>query len=1136
MTDLATRYRLQQALSWTSAARTFAGKHPESGEKVAVKVLALADHAHADRLRARFESTASILAGLSHPALPDLIDHGISERNEAYLVTRWFPGAKLSELELAPGDLLVVVLQVTEALESLALHGLVHLGVAADNVLVMPDLQAQLTGWGSSLLNVDWQSGPGLSLSSANDHTAPELRQSGGKADALWRADSFSLASMTAELLGAVVDESAGAAQVRFPGELSRQISGPEALRATLEQCLAADPDQRPDAYSVLTKAIQRAVPRDRQQHVAATQPMPPLRAPSRPADVDSSPPPADGATGAGGEDEATKVGAGASSIPPLPPLPDPSADQELAADPPTAEARNQAPSAASQDEDSSDTGVQAIRQESGTFLLPKSSSVEEERLFEASELANFLNEESLSEVIPPEPPGPETEVESGSKDIDDNTTAEIKVPVEAVPEEVVSDEEGALEPPLIAPNAATEMVSPSRLRAMVEAASEPSSAEDPSTEDPSTEDPAAGDPAAGDPAAGEAATELVSPDKLGEMVAAASEPEDEGETPGVAAEDAATELVSPERLEDLVAAARTENQESADDAGPISPPLQPHAEVEVPAPASEAPETSADAPPPAATATEPSVSEDGSATDEPPPVGSIPASTPRPTATAGEAAVRDDQPEGEKADIGAASPASTVVASSAEVREMLAHAAEQGGGVAVPAEVPPSGLPADAAAALSAAKAAHAKSPASGRSVPRWVLAAAVLVGLVLVATLVAGLLRRDPPVEELPPAPVVAAPVLAEPPAPELDPEMEQALILLGDGDWDQARPIIAALRERAEAGELADADLDALQSASETLTLGYGEQVAQLLGEALEQLDVNGMRSALRGGTAAVEALRRRPGGEDLLRRSRTVLRAVDSFRSALDRGEGTEALERSLELQSLEPELAERFRAVERSHSQIEDRVVSLMDAAEYAEARLVLERAEQITSLPDSLRVLKAGVVQAMREESALGNLLARAEEHGRQNRPHLGLGLLEPSNIPATQRGRANELRTRLQRQFEQLDAGAPSIEFLDEAELRKDAPYDIRLRVSDDYGVNEVRVQVRTEGAPNARAVAVRALGGEEYVAKIPESLHDGKPIQFWAAAVDRSGHLARLGSETEPIEVRRRRWFQVFRRRGDG
>ena len=293
---------------------------------------------------------------------------------------------------------------------------------------------------------------------------------------------------------------------------------------------------------------------------------------------------------------------------------------------------------------------------------------------------------------------------------------------------------------------------------------------------------------------------------------------------------------------------------------------------------------------------------------------------------------------------------------------------------------------------------------------------------------------------------------------------------------------------------------------------------------------------MRSALRGGSNAVEALARRPGGEELVQRARALLRGVDSFRSALDRGEGTEALERSLELRSLEPALAERFRAVERSQSQIEDRVVGLIDAGDYGAARLELERVEGITDLPESLAVLKERVTQAMREESAVGDLIARAEEYSRQNRPHLGLDVLEPSNIPATQRGRANALRTRLERQLEQLDAGAPSIEFLDEEELKKDAPYDIRLRVSDDYGVSEVRVQVRTEGASGARQVAVRALGGEEYVAQVPESLHDGKPLQFWAAAVDRSGHFGRLGSQEEPVEVKRRRWFQVFRRRGDG
>ena len=1061
VTDLATRYRLQQALSWTSAARTFAGKHPDTDEKIAVKILALADHAHVERLQSRFEATAKILGGLSHPALPDLMDHGVSERSEAFLVTRWFPGAKLTELELEPGDLLLVVLQITEALESLALHGLVHLGVAADNVLVMPDMQAQLTGWGSSLLNVDWQSGPGLSLSITNSHTAPELRRSGGKADALWRADLFSLASMTAELLGAIVEDVGGSTQVRFPGELSRQISGPEALRSTLEQCLAPDPDQRPDAYSNLTKAIQRAVPRDRRQQIAATQPMPPLKVAPFPSGS-GAPAPAE-------------VGTAAMRIPPLPPAPVPSPDPESASED---EASEVPVSSSSSGADSSDTGVHAIRQETGAFLLPRSSSSDDsgDRLFEASELADFLKEESTAEVTPPDDDHVE-ERDSPSatpEEIDDNTTAEIRVPVEAVAEEAETPEEGVSGSPEPDPGAATEYVPAEKLQEMVAAASRSSSPELP---------------------AHEAETKHVASGEMRELVEAARQQEGRSAEP---AEEAATSLVAPEALQEMVDAASKEEPEGE---FVSSEPMASEAGAEE-----------------AATAVSEEADREASA----------------------EPAV-DESPSGEH-DVGRASPASTVVASSAEVRQLLARAAEEGdgGGLVVPPSQPPassapSAAPEPPAAAEETSPSAEG-TPSTGRSIPRWTVAAAAVLGLVLAATLVAGLLRSDPPQEPVSSTPLVTEPVVTERPEPDLDPDMEEALILLGDGDWDEARPRLAALQERADAGELSEADLEALQSASETLTLGYGEQTARLLEEALAELDVNGMRSALRGGSNAVEALARRPGGEELVQRARALLRGVDSFRSALDRGEGTEALERSLELRSLEPALAERFRAVERSQSQIEDRVVGLIDAGDYGAARLELERVEGITDLPESLAVLKERVTQAMREESAVGDLIARAEEYSRQNRPHLGLDVLEPSNIPATQRGRANALRTRLERQLEQLDAGAPSIEFLDEEELKKDAPYDIRLRVSDDYGVSEVRVQVRTEGASGARQVAVRALGGEEYVAQVPESLHDGKPLQFWAAAVDRSGHFGRLGSQEEPVEVKRRRWFQVFRRRGDG
>ncbi|REJ83234.1 MAG: hypothetical protein DWQ36_15345 [Acidobacteria bacterium] len=279
-TDLTAQYRLEQVLSWTGLGRTFRGQHPETGAPVAVKVLSLSRTPGSELLGQRFLMTARVLASLNHHTLPEILDYGISTTGDAFLVSSWFEGEVLSRLmPIEPRELLALVVQLTQGLESLALHGLVHLNLSPENILV-GEGRPRLTGWGHSLLTVDWQSDPGPPDSQPNAFTAPELCESRKVGDALWRADLYSLGAITASLLGAELKRVKTGTTVRFQRSLSQQLQQPELLRGVLERCLLLDAEGRLDSYSELARAIQHAMPRGRGggRDVSDTQPLERIR------------------------------------------------------------------------------------------------------------------------------------------------------------------------------------------------------------------------------------------------------------------------------------------------------------------------------------------------------------------------------------------------------------------------------------------------------------------------------------------------------------------------------------------------------------------------------------------------------------------------------------------------------------------------------------------------------------------------------------------------------------------------------------------------------------------------------------------------------------------------------------------
>ncbi len=1094
MTDLVATYRLQEALSWNSAARTFAGRMPESGEEVAVKVISLANLPNREALARRFVATASTLRSLSHETLPEVLDFGVTDNGEAYLVTRWFPGAPLDQLEQSPGDVLEIMLQVVEALQSLSLHGLVHLGLSPDNVLVMEDGRARLTGWGSSLLNVDWQSARGAVLGVSNDYTAPELMAIGGVGDALWRADLFSVASMTAELLGAEAELSTqeeSGTMVRFPGSLSLQISSPEELRLAFQSCLALDPDARPDSYSVLSRAMQHAMPRSRRAEVKATQPMTPIKA-----------------------------------------------------RPPTDRTVAMPTSARSASRRAGETGVHAIRQQTGTFVLPKSSSeraLEDRPLFEASELSALVDDFEpigpLAEVNSGPPP-PVVEVER------EHSTAEVPVPAdlmvprpsssvpraplvpvaEAQPREEGS---GAVEGTLVvtsqdmaatmeqarahvqyaattlprppAPSAAGSISLEKQLAPAGDSGSakvHKAAAQEPVAQEPVSQEPIAQEPVARGPVVQGAVVQ-------GEVVKRPEAP---------AAGQSKAEFASKKE--------RRRSGPSETLAGGVQPaPL-------------ELPPLPRGAPPPP---------ESGGLLIEnlqpkPPDKGKeVSSSTMLVPGLAASLSPLAEEPTSLRTREGSGTSVApdSARSSTGRVEAVPASASVTSATTQHPSESSSTEL----ALPPRMAEPNRARGDRARRSTLTWLAAAAIL--LSVAGVLMAGFLRRDGVRAEPPPSLPDSRSIVMPSSAPLTDEvlpeELQRALTLVGAGDWSGARPLLVGLDLRASEGELSAQHCEALQAAWRTLERGEASVVYAGLKKAVEDLDVNAMRGFMQSSARTEEILGHQPGGDLLYARARTVLRSVDAFRSALDRGDGVEPVDRALELEDKYPALAQRLNAVPRATARARQTVLSDLDAQRWSEAQSLLAQLEQRVPFGPSLVALRDRLKTELEATARLTELMDRARALGEEGRPHDGIGLLARANPPRGDRDQVESLRSELRQRMGELDRQTPQLDLVaDGLDLRRDEPLVIELIASDDYGVIEVVVEVMAEGRA-ATSLPVRPRGSDRFEVEVPAEMHNGKPIQFWATAVDRSGHRGQLGTREEPIEVRRKRWFQVFRNRGE-
>jgi serine/threonine-protein kinase len=207
-TILCGTYRIVRPLAAGGGGNVYVAAHQRLGRQVAVKILhpGLAGKA---RDVARLRQEADVMSALQHPHIVQILDFDVTENGVPFLVMELLEGRSLAE-GAASGEPFEpraaggVVDQIAQALAAAHAHGIVHLDLKPDNVILVStdgrddfvkviDFGIARAVWRARLINEPLITG-------TPEYMAPE--QAAGTTEEIdHRADQFALAAVSYRLL-----------------------------------------------------------------------------------------------------------------------------------------------------------------------------------------------------------------------------------------------------------------------------------------------------------------------------------------------------------------------------------------------------------------------------------------------------------------------------------------------------------------------------------------------------------------------------------------------------------------------------------------------------------------------------------------------------------------------------------------------------------------------------------------------------------------------------------------------------------------------------------------------------------------------------------------------------------------------
>ena len=205
-----------------------------------------------DALADRLVQERQLLARLNHPGISRLIDGGLTDSGQAYLVMEWVPGEDLSEANRTGVDPLQTTCEVADALTHAHQRMVVHGDIKPGNIRIGPRGRARLLDFGVARLLAEERDEGGESLIALTPtFAAPELLQ--GQA-ATAQSDIWALGAVLAWLLTG--QRPPGDGSIVLPEALNHPRSAD--LMAVIGTACADDPTRRYDSVAAFADDLRR--------------------------------------------------------------------------------------------------------------------------------------------------------------------------------------------------------------------------------------------------------------------------------------------------------------------------------------------------------------------------------------------------------------------------------------------------------------------------------------------------------------------------------------------------------------------------------------------------------------------------------------------------------------------------------------------------------------------------------------------------------------------------------------------------------------------------------------------------------------------------------------------------------------
>jgi serine/threonine protein kinase len=246
--ELTDRYSLDKILRSTRTGTVLRAIDSRSGQAVAVKLINVTTPAELVQRAPQFEKLTATLEALRHANLPLIIDSGFTTEGSAFLVMELLEGRTLDLASGPPDRLLALLYQAINGLDALARRGIAHHNLSPDNLLLVAGSQPEqikLLGLGTAIFRGAVPAAPETAR-----FRPPELAEPAPGETADWRADLYSFAYTTCQVLGATVGHGESPV-VQLPFALSLELESSEALRQTLERALRRNPAERPSHQEI---------------------------------------------------------------------------------------------------------------------------------------------------------------------------------------------------------------------------------------------------------------------------------------------------------------------------------------------------------------------------------------------------------------------------------------------------------------------------------------------------------------------------------------------------------------------------------------------------------------------------------------------------------------------------------------------------------------------------------------------------------------------------------------------------------------------------------------------------------------------------------------------------------------------